>query len=488
MTNGHPLRLYNSLGRRIEDFVPSGDVTGMYSCGPTVYAYQHLGNMRAYVFADTVRRALRWKGVEVRHVVNITDVGHAVSDADTGDDKMEVAAARERRSVLEIADSYTRVFFADLKALNVLPAAEYPRASAYVPQMIEFAQTLEARGYTYRLPSGLYFDTANDPRYGELAQLHAEGQREAARVEQVKGRRNKTDFALWRTEEPGRRRVLRWDSPWGWGTPGWHLECSVMSIALLGPHFDIHTGGIDHRELHHVNEIAQSEAFLADADGKPWVRYWLHNEFLQLSGAKMAKSAGGAPRLAALTQAGYHPAAFRLFLLGGHYRSQLDFTTGAMDAAQATLKRLVARVQPLRPLPAIETLEEAARTADPAGTLDLIDAAISADFNTPKLLAAFQDAVRDPEITPDGLRTVTAAADALLGLGLADLDPADLEDRRSDASLSDQERHEIEPLVAERTQARKERDWARADQIRAELDARGVQVTDTPAGPAWQLR
>ena len=364
MTNGHQLRLYNSLGRRVEDFIPSGDVTGMYSCGPTVYAYQHLGNMRAYVFADTVRRTLRWKGFHVRHVVNITDVGHAVSDADTGEDKMEVAAARERRSVLEIAEFYTRVFFDDLAALNVLPAAEYPRASAYVPQMIEFAATLEQRGYTYRLPSGLYFDTARDPRYGELAQLHAEGQREAARVEQVAGRRSKTDFALWRTEEPGRRRVLRWDSPWGWGTPGWHLECSVMSIALLGPHFDIHTGGIDHRELHHVNEIAQSEAFLAD--GLPWVRYWLHNEFLQLGGAKMAKSAGGAPRLADLTEAGYHPAAFRLFLLGGHYRSQLDFTTAAMDAAQATLRRLAARVQPLRPLPAIETHGAAKVTDDPA--------------------------------------------------------------------------------------------------------------------------
>jgi len=280
--------------------------------------------------------------------------------------------------------------------------------------------------------------------------------------------------------------VLRWDSPWGWGTPGWHLECSVMSIALLGPHFDIHTGGIDHRELHHVNEIAQSEAFLAD--GKQWVRYWLHNEFLQLGGAKIAKSAGGAPRLADLTEAGYHPAAFRLFLLGGHYRSQLDFTAAAMDAAQATLKRLVARIQPLRPLPVIETLADtAASNADPR-TLDLIDAAISNDFNTPQLLAALQDALRDPAITPDGLRTVTAAADALLGLGLAALDPADLETRRAAGRLTDQERHDIEQLVAERTQARKEHDWPRADQIREELDARGVQVTDTPQGPAWQLR
>jgi cysteinyl-tRNA synthetase len=495
---GHQLRLYNSLGRRVEDFIPSGDVTGMYSCGPTVYAYQHLGNMRAYVFADTVRRALRWKGVTVRHIVNITDVGHAVSDADTGEDKMEVAAARERRSVLEIAEFYTRVFFDDLNALNVLPADAYPRASAYVPQMIEFAATLERKGYAYQLPSGLYFDTARFPRYGELAQLHVEGQLEAARVEQVPGRRHKTDFALWRTEEPGRRRVLRWDSPWGWGTPGWHLECSVMSIALLGPHFDIHTGGVDHRELHHVNEIAQSEAFLADGREwtRPWVRYWLHNEFLQLGGAKMAKSAGGAPRLADLTAAGYHPAAFRLFLLGGHYRSQLDFTAAAIDAAQATVRRLAARIQPLRPLPAVETLDAAQAAAgatvtdDPAAAraLDQIDAAIAADFNTPKLLAALQDALRDSEITADGLRTVTAAADALLGLGLATLDPADLDQRRTADDLTAEERHDIERLVADRTQARKERDWARADQIRAELDAQGIDLTDTPEGPVWHLR
>ncbi len=492
MTNGHQLRVYNSLGRRVEDFIPSGDVTGMYSCGPTVYAYPHLGNMRAYVFADTVRRALRWKGIAVRHIVNLTDVGHAVSDADTGEDKMEVAAARERRSVLEIAEFYTRAFFDDLAALNVLPADQYPRASAYVPQMIEFAQILEERGYTYRLPSGLYFDTARDPRYGELAQLHVEGQREAARVEHVEGRQNKTDFALWRTEEPGRRRVLRWDSPWGWGVPGWHLECSVMSIALLGPHFDIHTGGVDHRELHHVNEIAQSEAFLAD--GLPWVRYWLHNEFLQLGAAKMAKSAGGAPRLADLTAAGYHPAAYRLFLLGGHYRSQLDFTTAAIDAAQATLRRLVARVQPLRPLPPAETLDvargAAEETADPAAArvLDQIDAAIASDFSTPRLLAALQDALKDPDLTPDGLRAVTAAADALLGLGLATLDPADLDQRRAAEDLTERQRHAISELVADRTQARKERDWARADQIRVRLDDLGVQVTDTPEGPAWQLR
>ena len=376
----------------MEDFTPAAEMTGMYSCGPTVYAFPHLGNMRPYVFADTLRRAFRWKGIAVRHVVNITDVGHAVADTETGEDKLEVAAARERRSVLDIAAFYTDAFFVDIAALNILTADEYPRASAYVEQMIEFAAQLEKDGFTYRLPSGLYFDTAKDPGYGELAQMNAEGQLEAARLEYVEGRRRKTDFALWRAEEPGKRRVLRWDSPWGWGAPGWHLECSVMSMALLGEHFDLHTGGVDHRELHHVNEIAQSQAYLGD--GQPWVRYWLHNEFLQLGAMKMAKSAGGAPRLADLTEVGYHPLAYRLFLLGGHYRSQLDFTTAAMDAAQATLRRLVARVQPLRPLPVVETLAEATANVqdDPVAQryLDTIDAAIAADLGTPKILAALQ--------------------------------------------------------------------------------------------------
>ncbi|MBV9204514.1 MAG: cysteine--tRNA ligase [Actinobacteria bacterium] len=498
MPTNHQLRLYNSLGRRLEDFDPAGEVAGLYSCGPTVYAFPHLGNMRPYVFADTLRRAFRWKGVLVRHVVNITDVGHAVADTDTGEDKLEMAAAREHRSVLDIAAFYTDVFFADLAALNILPADEYPRASAYVPQMIEFAAELERKGYTYRLPSGLYFDTSKDPGYGELAQLSAEGQLEAARVEHVEGRRRKTDFALWRAEEPGKRRVMRWDSPWGWGAPGWHLECSVMSMALLGPHFDLHTGGVDHRELHHVNEIAQSQAYLGD--GLPWVRYWLHNEFLQMGAEKMAKSAGGAPRLADLTEAGYHPLAYRLFLLGGHYRSQLEFTTAAMDAAQATLRRLVARIQPLCPLPPVETFAAAASlcgapaagtaSGDPAAQrfLDTIDAAISADLNTPRVLAALQDALRDPAITPDGLRTVAAAADALLGLGLSALDPADLEHGRAISDLSAGERHAIERLVTDRTQARKERDWARADQLRAELAELGVDLTDTPDGPVWRLR
>ena len=488
---GQQLRLYNSLGRLTEDFTPSADVVGLYSCGPTVYSYQHLGNMRPYVFADTLRRALRWKGIAVRHVVNITDVGHAVADSDTGEDKLEVAAAKERRSVDEIAAFYTQDWLDALGALNVQPADTYPRASAYVEQMIAFAQRLEELGYTYQLPSGLYFDTSMSEGYGQLALRDLAGQRETGRIEHVEGRRLGSDFALWRAEEPGTRRIMRWDSPWGWGAPGWHLECSVMSMALLGDHFDIHTGGIDHRELHHVNEIAQSEAYLHD--DRPWVRYWLHNEFVLLDAQKIAKSSGHTLRLADLVELGYHPLAYRLFLLGGHYRSQLDYTATAVDGAQATLRRLVARVAPLRPLPAAETYETARALADKSGEAALgyikaIDTAISNDLATPRLLAILQEALRDQALPAEGLRVAVAAADALLGLRLGDLELAEVDQRRPAGDLAPQQAAAIERLVAERTRARQERDWPRADEIRDELDALGVQVTDTPSGPTWQLR
>jgi cysteinyl-tRNA synthetase len=265
-----------------------------------------------------------------------------------------------------------------------------------------------------------------------------------------------------------------------------------MSMSLLGDHFDIHTGGIDHRELHHVNEIAQSEAFLED--DRPWVRYWLHNEFVLLDAQKIAKSAGHTLRLADLVEAGYHPIAYRLYLLGGHYRSQLDFTTTAMDAAQATLRNLITRVAPLRPLPPVETLQQSRALADAAADkaalayVEAIDAAIASDLATPRLLATLQDALRDPDVTTEGLRVVVAAADALLGLRLGDLALAEVDQRRMADDLAPEELAAIGRLVAERTQAREERNWARADEIRAELDALGVQVTDTPAGPTWQLR
>lgn len=273
-----PLRFFNTLTREISVFEPRNppDVA-MYSCGPTVYAYQHVGNMRAYVFADTLKRALRWKGFRVRHVINITDVGHLTSDADEGDDKLEVAARREQRNIWEIAEHYTVAFKDDLERLRVLPPDLWPKATDHIPQMIAVAEELDRSGWCYQLPSGLYFDTCRDEDYGKLARLDVEGQLEGARVEAVAGKRNAADFAVWRTAEPRENRQMEWDSPWGTGAPGWHLECSVMAIEHLGRHFDIHTGGVDHIPVHHTNEIAQSEAFLAD--GQEWVGWWLHGEF-----------------------------------------------------------------------------------------------------------------------------------------------------------------------------------------------------------------
>ncbi|MGH3898506.1 MAG: cysteine--tRNA ligase [Pseudonocardiaceae bacterium] len=488
MAAGHQLKLYNSLGRRLDAFVPVTDTVGVYTCGPTVYAYPHLGNLRAYVFADTLRRALRWKGIRVRHVVNITDVGHAVAELELGEDKLEVAAARERVSVEEIAAHYTQAFFDDLAALNILPADEYPRATAYVDRMIEFAADIERHGYAYTIDSGLYFDTTKFPGYGSLALINTEGQREGARVEQVEGRRSKTDFALWRTEAPGQTRAMRWKSPWGWGAPGWHLECSVMSIALLGRHFDIHTGGVDHRELHHINEIAQSEAYLRD--GRPWVRFWLHNEFLRFGAQKMAKSAGDTIRVADLRHADLHPVAYRLFLAGAHYRAQLDYTQAAIDASQATLRRLLTRIQLLRPLPKIETLSDAREAAAgdtlTLGLLDRLDAAISDDLRTPQVLVLLQHALRSGALTDDGRRVGIAACEALLGIGLTALQPEDL--KISHGTLDDEQTPQIEDLLAQRDAARKARDWERADQLRAELNRIGVQVTDTSDGTVWSTR
>jgi len=461
--------------------VPASDgVVRMYTCGPTVYSYAHIGNLRAYTFADTLRRALLWKGWQVEHVINITDVGHAVAEAELGEDKLEVAAARERRTVEEIAELYTEAFFADLAALNILPAQHYPRATQYVDEMIAFAERLVERGFTYEIESGLYFDTSKDPGYGRLGLIDVSGQLEGARVEEVPGRRAKTDFALWRAEAPGQLRAMRWNSPWGWGAPGWHLECSVMSMLLLGEHFDMHTGGVDHRQLHHVNEIAQSEAYLGD--GQPWVKFWLHNEFLQLGAAKISKSAGHLLTVSDLAKQGFHPLAYRLFLLGGHYRAQLEFTTGGLDSAQTTLRRLIRRTSALGRLPVVTTASEARAIAgdDTAalGVIDQLDEAISADLNTPRVLALLQESLRDPALSEQGQRAVVAASSAVLGLPFGELEPVAADGPELDEAA-------VEKLVADREAARSARDWARADALRAELTELGVQVTDTADGPTW---
>jgi cysteinyl-tRNA synthetase len=448
----------------------------MYSCGPTVYAYQHIGNLRTYVFSDTLKRALRWKGFHVRHVINITDVGHLTSDADEGDDKLELASRRDGRNAWEIAEHYTRAFKEDVERLRILEPDVWCKATDHVAEMIRFAATLDETGWCYALPSGLYLDTAKDDDYGKLARLDLEGQREGARVDVVEGKRSPADFAVWRTFAPGENRQMEWDAPWGRGAPGWHLECSVMSIEYLGKHFDIHTGGVDHIPIHHTNEIAQSEAYLAD--GEPWVRWWLHGEFINLKGAKISKSTGGGVLVSDLVDRGYHPLVYRYLLLQAHYRSQLEFSWDAMDSARVGLRRLIDRYASARRQP-IADLEDAALVH-----LDAFDQAISDDLNTAKALATVAGASRDANVSDGELTALAAQFDSLLAIGLTDLDPSDLDLKRKHVATT---ADDIDALMAERNAARAANDFATSDELRGRLAGLGVIVEDHPGGTSsWR--
>jgi len=483
------LLVTNSLGRRLERFVPAHPGTvGMYSCGPTVYSYQHIGNMRTYVFSDTLKRALLWRGFDVRHVINITDVGHLLADADQGDDKVEEASRREGRTVAEITGFYTDVYWQDLEALNVMFPEVWPKASDFVAQMINFAAVLEDHGYAYVLPQGLYFDTSLQADYGELALLDTSGQQATGRVEEVEGKRNPSDFALWRTFTDGRERLMQWDSPWGVGAPGWHLECSVMSMALLEPHFDIHTGGIDHRELHHVNEIAQSEAYLDD--GRRWVRYWMHGEFLTMQDRKVSKSSGDTLRVADLAGEGVHPLAFRYLVLQSHYRSQLKFGTSVVQGAHVSLRRLALRLHaalgstlvPAAPITLVAALDAALDSDVLTERLLALDAAVADDLQMPTVVALVNDWSRSPEaLTPAEWAVLLQAVNALTGVSLGLLGPVDF----VPALPPSVDVGWVEDRLAEREAARAAKDWQLADRMRDELAEVGIRVEDTPEGTHW---
>ncbi|MEE4538594.1 MAG: cysteine--tRNA ligase, partial [Erythrobacter sp.] len=322
-----PLMLFNSLNRQMEPFVPiHADEARVYTCGPTVYNYAHIGNLRAYIFADVLGRVLSWKGYDLRHVINITDVGHLTDDADEGEDKLEKAAAGSSRSIWDIARHYTDAFKADVKALNIREPAQWSVATDYIDEMIAFAKRI-ADKHCYELDSGLYFDVSTVEHYGRLARAVTGDDAEHGRIDTVEGKRNAADFAIWRKTPPGETRQMEWDSPWGKGAPGWHLECSVMGEKLLGFPFDIHTGGIDHREIHHPNEIAQNQAFCCtnglDDPRNSGANIWMHNNFLIERSGKMSKSSGEFLRLQTLIDRGYHPLAYRMMCLQAHYRSEL---------------------------------------------------------------------------------------------------------------------------------------------------------------------
>jgi cysteinyl-tRNA synthetase len=472
------LRLYNTLGRRLEEFVPiePGKV-GFYGCGPTVYNYAHIGNLRAYIFDDTLVRSLRYLGYEVKHVMNLTDVGHLSGDDDTGEDKMVKSAQERNKSVLEIAQFYTDAFFRDEERLNILRPNVVCKATEHVGDMIALIQRIEANGYTYLAGGNLYFDVTKFPSYGELARLKLDELQAGARVDVDENKKNPHDFVLWFTKSKFENQALVWDSPWGRGYPGWHIECSAMSMKYLGESFDIHAGGIDHIPVHHTNEIAQSEA----ATGHKWVNYWLHNEFLVLSNGKMSKSKGGFLTLQTLLDSGYDALDYRYFLLGGHYRSQLQFSYEALDSAKASRKALADRILALKSrlgdkaLPPLAELPEAA-----ASRLEAFKGHLADDLSTPRALAELWGLLRDTALEPGAALAAAYDMDRVLGLRLAELEAAPV--AAADPELASW----AEGLIAERAAAKKAKDWARADAIRAELKAKGVVLEDSAAGTTWK--
>ena len=481
-----PLKLFNSLTRELEEFIPvhPGEAR-VYSCGPTVYNYPHIGNMRAYVFADILGRTLSWKGYDLTHIINITDVGHLTDDGDAGEDKMEKMAAQKAQSIWDIAKHYTEAYWADVKALNIREPAKWSVATDYIDEMIDFAKGI-ADKHCYELDSGLYFDVSTVADYGRLARaVTEEGAEESrGRIDTVEGKRNAADFAIWRKTPAGETRQMEWDSPWGKGAPGWHLECSVMGEKLLGFPFDIHTGGIDHREIHHPNEIAQNQAFCGCGDldeaTHSGAKIWMHNNFLVERSGKMSKSSGEFLRLQLLVDKGYHPLAYRMMCLQAHYRSELEFSWEGLGAALTRLKRIVM---------AVERLKDAASGAPDhpkfAPMREKFAAAMADDLNTPIALVALEEALAVKKVDAGVKRAVIEEMDAVLGLGLFDLSRGDLRLRPRDATITEEE---IEAELIRRKEARVAKDFTTSDAIRESLGEKGVEVMDgDPLGWDWKL-
>jgi cysteinyl-tRNA synthetase len=459
-----------------------------------VYNYAHIGNLRAYVLHDLLTRTLRRKGFEVTHVMNITDIGHLSGDSDDGDDKMVKSAKERGKSVLEIAEFYARAFFQDLERLNIVKPTVICKATEHITDMIELIKRIEANGFTYSAGGNLYFDITKFPHYGELARLKLDDLKAGARTEVDAQKRNPQDFVLWFTKSKFENQALVWDSPWGTGYPGWHIECSAMSIKYLGETFDIHAGGIDHVAIHHTNEIAQSEA----ATGiHPWVHYWIHNEFLVLDKGKMSKSAGGFLTLQSLIDKGYDPLDYRYFLLTGHYRSQLQFSYQALDSAKNARKslmdKIMERLGTLRPDEKIPDAfskekefclenEYTKRVGEKVEScVNAFDQAMDDDLSTPRGLAEMWGLLRDPEIPGADALAGVFAMDCVLGLNMR----AEAAARRNPAESPD-DRTLIEGLVAERAAAKQAKDFAKADAIRQQLKEKGILLEDRPAGTIWR--
>ncbi len=451
------LKLYNTLTRKKQVFKPiKNKKVRMYSCGPTVYWYQHIGNLKSYTNWDVLKRVLLWNGLKVKHVMNVTDVGHLTSDDDTGEDKIEKAAKKEGKKAEEIADFYFSKFKEDFKKLNILEPSKWAKATNHIKDMIQMVKTLKKKGYTYETSDGIYFDTSKLDDYGKLARLNIKELKAGKRVT-MKEKKNKTDFALWKFSKE--KRQQEWKAFGKTGFPGWHIECSVMSSKYLGEQFDIHTGGEDHIHVHHTNEIAQSESAF---DKKPWVKYWLHAGFLTTKGEKVSKSKGGLYTISDLEEEGYSALAFRYFVLNGHYRKQLDFSLKALKQAQDSYERLKNIIK--------ELSKKERKGKINKKYLEKFEKAINEDLNTPKALAILWEMLRNKKVNAgDKLKTLKQM-DKVFGLDLLKQEKIEVPKK-------------VEELVEEREKERNNKNWKKADKMREKIKKLGYYINDTKKGP-----
>jgi len=447
------LHLFNTLGRKKQEFKPIKKKTvGLYTCGPTVYDYAHIGNLRSFVFEDILKRVLQYNNYKVKHVMNITDVGHLTSDADEGEDKMEKGSRRTGKSAWEIANFFTLSFKKDLADLNIIFPNTWCKATDHIQEQINLIKKLEKKGFTYQTPDGIYFNTSKLRDYGKLADLRHQDLRAGYRVD-MGGKKNPSDFALWKISPKLTKRQMEWESPWGIGFPGWHIECSAMSVKYLGQPFDIHCGGIDHISVHHTNEIAQSEA----ANDKPMANYWLHNEFLNLENAKMSKSDGNFITLQTLMEKGYSPLVYRYFLLQAHYRKQIIFSFEALDSAQKGLEHLYAVAR---------TLDKKIKTTNE--TKEEFLNYINNDLDTPGALAFVWEKMKNKELD---LKTLLKF-DEVFGLKVKE----NLKESLVKIPA------EVEKIIKERNIARENKDWGKSDDLRKKLESLGYKVEDGKDG------
>ncbi len=459
------MKLYSTLTRQKEELrtIEEGTVS-IYSCGPTVYQYAHIGNMRSYVFMDILRRVLKYNGYKLKHVMNITDVGHLVSDADEGEDKMMKTARAAQKTPWEIAEYYTGVFLGDIAELNIERPEYIPKATDNIDEMLAFVEALVEKGFGYETSDGIYFDIMKFKGYGKLSKLDLEGQIAGARVDVNEEKRHPADFALWK--KAPKEHIMQWPSRWGMGYPGWHIECSAMSRKYLGDEFDIHTGGVDHIPVHHENEIAQSEALL----GHPAVRYWLHGEFLLVDNGKMSKSLGNTYTVSDIKKKGYSPLAFRYMCLNANYRSKLNFTWDGIKAAQVALDRLLDGVLSHKNADSSAVVEPGVIEAFDKEFLE----AVNDDLNIPRALGVTWNVVRYATKSND-LYRLLVKMDDVLGLDFANV----AEKSADEAQTLDPE---IEELVRRRQEARQVKNWKLADELRDKINAMGWQMEDTPQG------